>query len=85
VLLGSANRADYGPEDASALIDATNQNNIAITGQGVIDGQGDLLIKDIYAMLNAGTLRDTEWQTYNPWLQLRPEERTGPRFFEFWL
>jgi hypothetical protein len=79
VLLGSANRADYGPEDASALIDATNQNNIAITGQGVIDGQGDLLIKDIYAMLNAGTLRDTEWQTYNPWLQLRPEERNRPK------
>src|ERR1700710_1288020 len=39
VLLGSAKRIDYGPSDASALIVANNQKNIAIIGQGTIDGQ----------------------------------------------
>lgn len=79
ILLGSANRADYGPRDASALITAINQHNISITGNGIIDGQGDLLLKNIYEMLNAGTLDDTEWKSYNPWHQMRPEERNRPK------
>lgn len=78
-LLGSIKRADYGPKDASALIEAVNQQNISITGKGVIDGQGDELIKDIYVMLNAGTLEDSEWKEYNPWHQMRPEERNRPK------
>ena len=79
VLLGSPNRADYGPKDASALIVANGQHNIDITGKGVIDGNGHALIKNIYEMLNAGTLQDSEWQTYNPWHQMRPEERNRPK------
>jgi len=79
VLLGSAKRADYGPKEASALIVANNQQNIAITGKGVIDGNGEKLIKDIYVMLHAGTLVDTEWQEYNPWRQKRPQERNRPK------
>ena len=79
VLLGSPNRADYGPQDASALIVANGQHNIGITGKGVIDGNGHVLIKNIYAMLHAGTLQDSEWQTYNPWHQMRPEERNRPK------
>ena len=83
LLLGSAKRIDYGPKDASALIVAVNQDNIAITGKGVIDGQGEKLIKDIYAMLNAGTLEDKEWRIYNPWHQMRPEERNRPKIIQF--
>ena len=83
VLLGSAKRADYGPSDASALIDAVNVHNISVTGNGVIDGQGDELIKDIYQMLNAGSLQDSEWKTYNPWHQMRPEERNRPKLIRF--
>jgi len=83
VLLGSARRADYGPGSASALIVADSQQRIAITGSGTIDGQGPLLIKDIYRMLEAGTLQDAEWKTYNPWHQMRPEERNRPKLIEF--
>jgi parallel beta-helix repeat protein len=83
LLLGSAKRIDYGPKDASALIVATNQQNVSITGKGEINGQGDELIKDIYVMLNAGTLEDKEWKTYNPWHQMRPEERNRPKIIYF--
>ncbi len=83
VLMGSAKRIDYGPHDASALIVAKDQKNISIVGKGTIDGQGYELIKDIYRMLNDGTLEDKEWKTYNPWHQMRPEERNRPKLIEF--
>ncbi|WP_114940148.1 glycoside hydrolase family 28 protein [Mucilaginibacter endophyticus] len=82
-LLGSAKRITYGPEKASALIVAEKQQNISITGKGTIDGQGDALIKDIYRMLNNGTLKDKEWKTYNDWHQLRPEEDNRPKLIVF--
>jgi polygalacturonase len=77
--LGSPKRSDYGPKDASGLIVANNQHHISITGKGVIDGQGDQLIKDMYRMLTLGTLEDTEWQVCNIYGQTRPEERNRPR------
>ena len=82
ILLGSPKRSDYGPKDASALIVANHQQNISMTGKGVIDGQGDQLLKDIYMMLNGGTLEDSEWKIYNPWHQMRPEERNRPKIIE---
>ncbi|WP_259069275.1 glycoside hydrolase family 28 protein [Mucilaginibacter sp. X4EP1] len=82
-LLGSAIRADYGAGKASALIVANNQHHIAITGHGVIDGQGHDLLKDIYRRLNAGTLQDTEWRKPNPWHQMRPTEDNRPKLIEF--
>jgi polygalacturonase len=45
-LLGSADHADYPPltmfhlPDLQPLVSATNASNVAITGDGVIDGQG---------------------------------------------
>jgi len=79
VLLGSAKRADYGPSNASPLVVAKGQHNISITGKGTIDGNGHELIRNIYEMLNTGTLQDSEWKTYNPWHQMRPEERNRPK------
>ncbi|HZL08836.1 MAG TPA: glycosyl hydrolase family 28 protein [Prolixibacteraceae bacterium] len=83
IWLGSAKRIDYGPKDASPLIVAKGEHNFSITGKGTIDGNGKELIKDIYVMLNAGTLKDTEWQVYNPWHQMRPEERNRPKIILF--
>jgi len=83
VLLASAKRIDYGAGSASALIRADSQQNIAIKGKGTIDGQGAALLKDIYRMLEAGTLQDSEWKTPNPWHQVRPEERNRPKLIEF--
>lgn len=83
VWLGSAKRLDYGPKDASPLIVAKGQHNFSITGKGTIDGNGKELIKDIYTMLNAGKLQDSEWQEFNPWHQMRPEERNRPKIILF--
>lgn len=83
VWLGSPKRIDYGPKDASPLIVAQGQHNFSITGKGTIDGNGKELIKDLYAMLKAGTLEDKEWKTYNPWHQMRPEENNRPKIILF--
>jgi polygalacturonase len=83
-LLGSINRADYGPAlKASALIVADHQKNISITGKGLIDGQCDLLMNDIYIKLRSGELYDDEWKDFNPWFQRRPNEKNRPRIIEF--
>ena len=83
-LLASTNRADYGPSlKASAFIVADSAKNISIKGSGSIDGQCDLLIKDIYNKLRSGELYDNEWKEFNPWHQRRPSERNRPRIIEF--
>jgi polygalacturonase len=83
VLLGSTNRLDYGTGHAQPLIHAEGQNNIALTGHGTIDGQGDALLKDLYDKLKAGTMQDAEWQTPNPWHQVRPSEENRPKIIQF--
>ncbi len=84
VLAGSTKRADYGPSSqVSALIVANKASNISITGKGMIDGQAEALLKDIYVMLNAGTLQDKEWKNENPWHQVRPEEENRPKIIDF--
>jgi Glycosyl hydrolases family 28 len=84
VLLASTDRAHYGPSmQASPWILTEDAQQVAITGGGLIDGQCDLLIQDIYAKLRAGTLQDPEWKRFNPWHQRRPSERNRPRMIEF--
>jgi polygalacturonase len=83
VLTGSTRRSDYGIPEATALLLADKVHNISITGQGMIDGQGEKIIEDLYRMLNAGTLDDKEWKTPNPWHQSRPEEKNRPKIIEF--
>jgi polygalacturonase len=51
VLLGSTLRSDYGGARASALLLADDQQNISLSGKGVIDGQGREVVKDVYRML----------------------------------
>lgn len=82
-LMGSTKRADYGAGNASALVVANGQHHISITGKGTIDGQAGELLKDVYRMLREGTLQDPEWNTPNPWHQLRPSERNRPKLVEF--
>ena len=48
VLLGSPHRADYRKLDFHALILAEGQEDIAIAGGGIIDGQGRLLVADTH-------------------------------------
>ncbi|WP_184543193.1 glycoside hydrolase family 28 protein [Mucilaginibacter sp. FT3.2] len=83
VLLGSAKRIDYGEGHASPLIVAKDVQHIGITGKGTIDGNGDELLKDVFAMLKAGKLRDSLWQKENPWGQTQPEEPNRPKLIGF--
>jgi polygalacturonase len=83
VLLGSAKRTDYGPTDASPLIVAKNLENIAITGKGTIDANGEKLLKDLIVLLNTGKLKDTVWGKLNPWGQMQPLESNRPKIIGF--
>src|SRR5690606_23412189 len=62
VLKGSYKREDYQSANPMALITARDQQNISITGKGVIDGQGRDFIKEVFRQLKAGTIQDSEWQ-----------------------
>jgi polygalacturonase len=61
-LLGSADHADYPPltifhlPDLQSLVSATNATNVAITGEGVIDGNGESWWQEARAFKNAGVL-----------------------------
>jgi len=51
VLLGSPHRADYSKLDFYGLLLAEGQEDIGIAGEGVIDGQGALLVADTRKMM----------------------------------
>lgn len=72
-LLGSTNRLDYGEDNANAFINAENQKNVSITGEGIIDGQGAEVVKDLYRLLRSGRLNGKQWDTKRPGEGLRPE------------
>ncbi len=77
ILLGSAKRMDY-PKDKMAVISATGQNRISITGHGIIDGQGRELVENALLLLRQGLITDTEW------LLKRPTEANRPGVFHFY-
>lgn len=76
-LLGSANRLDYGKKDAKALISARDQQNISITGQGIINGRGREVVKDLIKLLHEGVFQDETWAVK------RPSEQNRPRLIAF--
>jgi polygalacturonase len=66
-LFGSTNPLDYdrqntpfdnGRQTSLALISGLNQQNIGITGNGIIDGQGKELVANISAMITKGLIKD---------------------------
>ena len=67
-LLGSDKVNDYsGTGMRRALIIAANQKNISISGTGVINGQGQELMLDIFRKLRSGELKnDTLWLVKRP-------------------
>jgi len=78
-LLGSSRRVDYEARDFTALIIARGAENVAITGNGTIDGQGRQLVEDILRMLNEGSLKDP----YYPRESSRPYESNRPYLVQF--
>ena len=65
-LLGSDKTNDYA-SGRKSLITATDQNKISISGTGIIDGQGQELMLDIFKKLRSGELKqDTLWLVKRP-------------------
>lgn len=79
-LLGSIFRKDYDSYPKPTLIYAKNQQQIAITGGGTIDGRGRDLLKDIFRNLEDGTLiaSNADWRLTRP----NESNRTNLIYFE---
>lgn len=71
VLLGSTNRLDYS-ENKMAVISARDQHDIAISGNGTINGQGRELVINLLQLLTDGKVQDPEWKLKRPGEKNRP-------------
>jgi hypothetical protein len=58
VLVGSLNPFDYDKKIFTALLFAYDQHDVAITGKGVIDGQGRALAANVTENIYKGLLKD---------------------------
>ncbi len=80
VLLGSTDPAHYIKISRwMAIVLADNQENIAITGKGEINGQGRQLALHIDSLFYAGQMDSFD---YN-FVEMRPKERMRPQLIEF--
>jgi len=71
VLLGTLNPLDYDRKGLTALILCHDQLNIAITGKGVIDGQGREVARNVVALVHKGLIKDT-FRNDRPEVPIRP-------------
>lgn len=71
VILGVTNPPDYERKIYTALIFAHDQENIAITGKGVIDGQGRQVARNVAAMVHKGLIKDL-FRNDRPEVEIRP-------------
>jgi len=79
ILLGSENPFDYRREGSwMALIFAFDQENIGITGKGVIDGQGYKVANSVLDMVHRGVIKDPSDLMYD-----RPREGIRPQNIYF--
>ncbi|MGZ3753655.1 MAG: glycoside hydrolase family 28 protein [Mucilaginibacter sp.] len=65
ILLGSNKRLDF-PDNQLSVISARDQQNIAITGNGIIDGNGRELVENSLKLLRAGIIQDKEYLLKRP-------------------
>ena len=71
VLLGTLNPLDYDREGLTAFILCHDQKNIAITGKGVIDGQGRDVARNVVALVHKGLIKDA-FRNDRPEVPIRP-------------
>jgi polygalacturonase len=71
VLLGVLNPLDYDWEGFTALLLCHDQQNIAITGKGVIDGQGRQVANNVAALVHKGLIKDA-FRNDRPEVEIRP-------------
>ncbi|MFN0176023.1 MAG: glycoside hydrolase family 28 protein [Saprospiraceae bacterium] len=74
ILLGSLNPFDYDRHRYwTAMIFAYDQENIGITGKGVIDGRGYQVAQNVLAMIHKGIIKDKDLKNDRPNEGLRPQ------------
>lgn len=71
VLLGTLNPLDYDRNIFTALILSYRQENVAITGIGVIDGQGRQVARNVVELVHKGLIKDT-FRNDRPEAEIRP-------------
>lgn len=71
VLLGTLNPLDYDRKGLTALILCHNQENVAITGIGVIDGQGRQVARNVVELVHKGLIKDA-FRNDRPEVPIRP-------------
>src|SRR6187402_441113 len=71
VLLGTLNPLDYDRKGLTAFILCHDQQNIAITGKGVIDGQGREVARNVVALVHKGLIKD-DFRNDRPEVPIRP-------------
>ncbi|MEI7423792.1 MAG: glycosyl hydrolase family 28 protein [Prolixibacteraceae bacterium] len=67
-LMGTNSTTEYTVKGRKSLISATDQKNVSISGPGIIDGQGQELMLNIFKKLRSGELKQDSL-----WLFKRPE------------
>jgi len=74
ILVGSLNPFDYNRHDYwTSMIFAYDQENIRITGKGVIDGRGYQVANNILAMIHKGIIEDNDHRYDRPNAGIRPQ------------
>lgn len=76
VLLGSLNPFDYDKKMYTALVLAYDQEDIGITGSGIIDGQGRYVERNVVDVIHKGLIKDALRDD-------RPEAETRPMLINF--
>jgi len=71
VLLGTLNPLDYDQKGLTAFILCHDQQNIAITGKGVIDGQGREVARNVVDLVHKGLIKDA-FRNDRPEVPIRP-------------
>ena len=71
VLLGTLNPLDYERKGLTAFILCHDQQNVAITGKGVIDGQGREVARNVVALVHKGLIKDA-FRNDRPEVPIRP-------------
>jgi hypothetical protein len=71
VLLGTLNPLDYDRKGLTAFILCHDQRNIAITGKGVIDGQGREVARNVVELVHKGLIEDA-FRNDRPEVPIRP-------------
>ena len=71
VIVGSLNPWDYDRQIFTALVLSEGQENIAITGDGVIDGQGRQVARNVVDLVHRGLIKDA-FRNDRPEVEDRP-------------